>query len=269
MKLEGKVAIVTGGARGMGRSHCLALAREGAHIVTCDRGADLPFVVPLGTRGELDETIELVEALGQRALGLIADVRKADEVEAVIDMAVEEFGKVDILVNNAGVGGVVAPCHEITEDQWDLVLEVNLKGPWLFCKYAIPHMIAQRGGKIINVSSVGGLVAMPAPVTPYVCSKHGLIGLTRALAAELAPYKINVNAVCPGAVDTPMLRKTCERMGVPGEEGLKMWTEPMLFKELITPQDISNAVVWLASEDSRFITGRAIPIDGGWTGLIP
>ena len=110
---------------------------------------------------------------------------------------------------------------------------------------------------------------MPAPVSPYICSKHGVIGLTKALAWELATYRINVNAVCPGAVDTPMLRKTCERMDMHIEEALKAWTEPMLFKELISPQDIANAVVWLASEDSRFVTGRSIAVDGGWTGLIP
>jgi len=269
MKLEGKVAIVTGGARGMGRAQCLALAQEGANIVTCDIGKDLPFVISLGTGSELEETINQVNAIGKKAIGLIADVTKANEVKAVVDKAIDTFGKIDILVNNAGLGGIVAPCHEVTEEQWDMMLNVNLKGVWLFCKYVIPHMIKQKSGKIINISSVGGLCAMPAPVAPYICSKHGVIGLTRALAWELATYKINANAICPGAVDTPMLRKTCERMGIPVEEGLKAWTEPMLFKELISPQDIANAVVWLASEDSRFVTGRSIAIDGGWTGLIP
>ena len=269
MKLEGKVAIVTGGARGMGRSQCLALAQEGADIVTCDICRDLPFVVPLGTKGELDETIDQVRALGRQAIGLIADVTKANEVKAVVDKTMDQFGKVDILVNNAGLGGIVTPCHEITEEQWDLMLGVNLKGVWLSCKYVIPHMIKQKSGKIISISSVGGLTAMPAPVAPYICSKHGVIGLTKALAWELAPYKINVNALCPGAVDTPMLRKTCERLGIPVEEAIRAWTEPMLFKELVPPQAVADAVVWLASEGSRFVTGRSIPIDGGWTGLIP
>jgi len=255
MKLEGKTAIVTGGARGMGRAMCIALAREGADIVTCDKGSDLPFVVPLASKTELDDTVDKAKALGRKASGLTADVSKADEVEAVVAKTIDEFGKIDILVNNAGVGGIVAPCQDVTEEQWEMVLNVNLKGPWLFCKYVIPHMIKQESGKIINISSVGGLVPMPAPVAPYICSKHGLIGLTRALAWELSSYRINVNAICPGAIDTPMLRKTAERMDVPEEEGLKAWAEPMLFKELIPPEDVANAVVWLASEDSRFVTG--------------
>jgi 3-oxoacyl-[acyl-carrier protein] reductase len=236
MKLKGRVAIVTGGARGMGRAICLALARQGVDIVTCDRGKDLPFAVPLASKDELEDTVVEIKRTGCRAFGLIADVSKTEEVKEVVDSALKEFGKVDILVNNAGLGGIVKPCQEVTEEEWEMVQNVNLRGPWLFCKYVIPHMLKQGNGRIINISSVGGLVAMPAPVAPYICSKHGLIGLTRALAWELAPYKVTVNAICPGAVDTPMLRKTAERMGMEMDEGLKAWTEPMLFKELIPPR---------------------------------
>jgi len=268
MKLEGKVAIVTGGARGQGRSHCLSLAREGADIVACDICKDLPVDWPLGKRGELDETVNQVKALGRRAIDLIADISKADEVRAVVDKTIDEFGKVDILVNNAAVDFLYGPCHKVTEEDWDIMLDVNLKGTWLCCKYVIPHMIKQKSGKIINISSVCGLMGMEN-VVPYTCSKHGVIGLTRALAAELAPYKINVNAICPGAVDTPMLSASAKIIGITPEEAQKMWGESTLLGELWQPQDISNAVVWLASEDSRYLTGHSLPADGGWIGLIP
>jgi SDR family mycofactocin-dependent oxidoreductase len=268
MKLEGKVAIITGGARGMGRSHCLALAREGAHIVTCDICKDYRVDWPLGEKNELDETINQVHALGRKAIGLIADISKANEVKAMVEKAIDTFGRVDILVNNAAVDFLYGPCHETSEEDWDLMIEVNLKGTWLCCKYVIPHMINQKSGKIINISSVCGRLGM-ANTVPYTCSKHGVIGLTRALAAELAPYKVNVNAICPGAVDTPMLSESARMIGITSDEAKEKWMESTLLHELLQPKDISNAVVWLASEDSRFITGHSLPTDGGWIGLIP
>jgi len=263
MKLEGKVAIVTGGARGMGRSHCLALAREGADIVTCDICKDMPIELSLGKKGELDETVEQVNALGGKAIGMVADVSKANEVKAVVDRTIETFGKVDILVNNAAVD-IFGPCHEVSEEDWDVIIDVNLKGSWLFCKYIIPHMLEQESGKIINISSVYGRTGI-ANMVPYSCSKHGVIGLTRSLAAELAPYKINVNAICPGTVDTPMLSESYKITGITPEEILKS----TLFGKVWRPEDISNAVVWLASEESCFLTGHSLPADGGWIGLIP
>jgi len=268
MKLEGKVAIVTGGARGMGRSHCLALAQEGAHIITFDICKDYPVDWPLGKKGELEETINQVLALGRRAVGLVADVSKGSEVKAVVDRAINEFGRVDILVNNAAVDFHYGPCHEVSEEDWELMLNVNLKGPWLCCKYVIPQMMKQKSGKIINISSVCGRMGMPN-VVPYTCSKHGVIGLTRALAAELAPYKINVNAICPGPVDTPMFSESARIIGVALKDAKEKWVENTVWRELWQPQDISKAVVWLASEDSRFLTGHSLPADGGWIGLLP
>jgi len=268
MKLEGKVAIVTGGARGMGRSHCLALAQEGAHIVTCDICRDLPVDWPLGTKEELDETVNQINALGGKAIGVIADISKANEVKVVVHKTIGEFGKVDILVNNAAVDFLYGPCHETSEQEWDIMLDINLKGQWLCCKYAIPHMIKQKSGKIINISSVCGFTGL-ANVVPYTCSKYGVIGLTKALAAELAPYKINVNAICPGAVDTPMLSESARIIGITPEEAQEKWGESTLLHELWQPQDISKAVLWLASEDSHFLTGHSLPADGGWIGLVP
>jgi len=269
MKLKGKVAIVTGGARGMGRSHCIALAQEGADIVACDICNDIPLAgYGLGKNEELEETVERVKALGRKAIAVIADVSKADEVKALVDRTIDEFGKVDILVNNAGVALVGRPFHEVTEEQWDMVLNVNLKGAWLCCKYVIPHMINQKSGKIINISSHCGLIGI-ATIGPYTCAKHGVIGLTRTLAAELAPQGINVNAICPGAVDTPMLSGSFEQLGITFEEAEKEWGGTSVVPgELIPPEDISRLVVWLASDDSRFLHGRSILI-GSSTGLIP
>lgn len=269
MKLEGKVAIVTGGARGMGRSHCLALAREGANIVTCDVCKDMSLVgYTLARNEELDETVDQIKALGRKAIGLIADISKADEVKGVVDRAMDEFGKIDILVNNAGVALIGTPCHEVTEEQWDMVMSVNLKGSWLCCKYVIPHMLNQKRGKIINISSHCGLIGI-ATIAPYTCAKHGLIGLTRTLSAELAPHGINVNAICPAAVDTPMLSGSFEQIGMTFEEAEKEWGGSSVVPgELMPPEDISKLVVWLASEESRFIHGRSILV-GSSTGLIP
>jgi SDR family mycofactocin-dependent oxidoreductase len=269
MKLEGKVAMVTGGGRGMGRSHCLALAREGADIVTFDICKDLPPIgYSLSRNEELDETVGQVKALGRKAISLIADVSKAQEVKGVVDRAIDKFGKIDILVNNAGIALIGTPFHEVTEEQWDMILNVNLKGSWLCCKYVIPHMIKQKRGKIINIASHCGLIGI-ATIGPYTCAKHGIIGLTRTLAAELAPLGINVNAICPAAVDTPMLSKSFEQIGMTFEEAEKEWGGASVVPhELIPPEDISKVVVWLASEDSRFLHGRSILV-GASTGLIP
>lgn len=268
MKLEGKVAIVTGAARGMGRSHCLALAAEGADIVACDIGQDLSAVgYPLGKKTQLDETVELVKASGRRAIGVITDVTNADQVKAMVDLTLEQFGQIDILVNNAGVALIGIPVHEVTEEQWDVVMNVNLKGTWLCCKYVIPHMVAQRSGKIINISSHAGLIGI-ATLGPYACSKHGVLGLTRTLTAELAPYGINVNAICPRAVATPMLEESFKLVGMSHEEAEKEWGGSALSGGVIPPEDISKVVVWLASDDARYVNGRSLLI-GTSTGLIP
>lgn len=268
MKLRQKVALVTGAARGMGRTHCLALAAEGADIVACDVCKDLSAVgYPMGKKSELDRTVEEVRALGREAIGIVADVSKEAEVKAMIDRAIDQFGRIDILVNNAGVALIAVPVHEVTEEQWDRVMNVNLKGTWLCCKHVIPHMMKQKSGRIINMSSHAGLVGI-ATVGPYACSKHGVVGLTRTLAVELAPYGINVNAICPRAVGTPMLTESFKLIGMTHEEAEKEWGGSNLSGGVIPPEDISKVVVWLASDDARFIDGRSLLI-GTSTGLIP
>ena len=269
MKLEGKIAFVTGAARGMGREHCLALAGEGADIVASDIGEDIPVAgYRLGKNEELEETVEKVRALGRRAIAITADISKSDQVKNAVDKAIESFGTIDILVNNAGVALIGTPFHEVTEEQWDMVLDVNLKGAWLCCKYIIPHMLNQKSGKIINISSHAGVIGI-ATIGPYTCAKHGIVGMTRVLAAELAPHGINVNALCPGGVDTPMLSQAFEQIGMTFEEAEKEWGGSSVVPgELIPPEDMAKMVLWLASEDSRYIHGRSIHV-GSSTGLIP
>ncbi len=272
MKLEGKVAIVTGGARGMGREHCLALAREGADIVACDIGANADLIgYGLAKNEDLDETVRQVKALGRRALGIITDITKADQVKKMVDQTIEAFGKIDILVNNAGVALIGVPTDEVTEDQWDLMMNVNLKGPWICCKEVMPHMKAQKSGKIVNIASHCGLIGIP-DIAPYNCAKHGVVGLTRTLAAELGALGINVNAVCPAAVKTPMLEGAFEQLGTTLEEArrqnLPLGPPTVVPDELIPPEGISNVVLFLASDDAKYLHGRSI-IVGSTLALIP
>ncbi len=272
MRLKGKVAIVTGGARGMGRSHCLTLAREGADIVACDINKTSPLVgYKMGGNEELEETVNQVKALRRRSIGLIADITKEDQVKQLVEMAVDEFGKIDILVNNAGIALIGTPTDQVTEAQWDLMMDVNLKGPWFCCKAVIPHMVANKSGKIVNIASHCGIAGFPN-VGPYNCAKHGVIGLTRTLAAELAPSGINVNAICPAAVHTPMLEGAFEQAGTTLEEARKK-NDPfgalsVVPGELIPPEGISNVVLFLASDDARYLHGRSILV-GSTITLIP
>jgi NAD(P)-dependent dehydrogenase (short-subunit alcohol dehydrogenase family) len=269
LNLKGKVAIVTGGARGQGRAHCIALAREGADIVTCDLGKPDPEMDwSVGTSEEIAETVAQVKRLGRKALGLSADISKEAEVKAMVEATISEFGKVDILVNNAAVCHLSEPLEQAKEKDWNRMIDINLKGPWLCCKAVVPHMIKRNYGKIINISSIAGLTGF-ANTSPYICSKHGVMGLTIALAVELAPYKINVNTVCPGPIDTPMYYESIKKTGLTLEEGNKMWLASTVLNQLIPPEEVSNAVVWFASDVSRMVTGQYLAVSGGWTGIVP
>jgi NAD(P)-dependent dehydrogenase (short-subunit alcohol dehydrogenase family) len=269
LMLNGKVAIVTGGARGMGRAHCIALAKEGADVVTCDVDGTLPDIDwRFGTKEELDETVGQVKAMGQRAIGMTLDVRNEGEVRGMVDRTLSEFGKVDVLVNNASVCHLSEPMEETSERQWNSMIDINLKGSWLCCKHVVPHMIKQHYGKIVNISSIAGLTGFPNTL-PYISSKHGIMGLTMGLAAELAPYKINVNTICPGPVKTPMFDESIEKTGQTLEEGTESWLSSTVFNELLQPEDLSNAVLFFASDVSRYITGQYLSVSGGWVGLLP
>lgn len=269
-KLDGKVALITGGARGQGRSHALALAREGADIVVCDIAAQLPTApYPLASEDDLDETARMVEALDRRCLAVRADVRDGDQMRGLVERAISELGRIDILLTNAGIESF-GKAWELTEEQWDEMISVNLTGAWKNCKAVIPHMIERRTGVTVITSSVAGLKGL-ANEAHYCAAKHGVVGLMRSLAVELAPYGIRVNTVHPSSVDTPIIKNqamytlfsggkpdaTLEEV-VPAFEALNRLDTPWM-----EPEDISNAVLWLVSDEARYVTGVTLPVDAG------
>lgn len=244
MTLENKTAIVTGGSRGIGRAICLALAREGANVVTCyANGADAA-----------NETVKLCEELGVKAKAVKADVASSEDVNNMIDMVKAEFGSIDILVNNAGITKDNLML-KMTEDDFQQVIDTNLKGAFLFTKGVSKIMLKQRAGKIINISSVVGVRGNAGQVN-YSASKAGLIGMTKSVAKELASRGITCNAVAPGFIETDMTAKLPEAVV---EEMLK--TVPM--KSIGNVSDVANLVKFLASDEARYITGQVICVDGG------
>ncbi|MGI8334207.1 mycofactocin-coupled SDR family oxidoreductase [Actinomadura scrupuli] len=271
-RVEGKVAFITGAARGQGRSHAVRLAQEGADIIAIDVCRQLEGVpLPMSTPEDLDETVAQVKALGRRIVAAQVDVRDFDAMKAVVDDGVTELGRLDIVAANAGLANTGAPAHEMPEKAWRDMIDVNLTGVWLSAKAAIPHMIeGGRGGTIVLTSSVGGMKAIPH-VGHYVSAKHGVVGLMRSLAVELAQYNIRVNSVHPTQVDTPMMmNEPTYRMFRPDLENptkediapisQMMNTLPVPWVEAV---DVSNAVLFLASDEGRYITGVQLPIDAG------
>ena len=244
-RFEGKVALVTGAASGIGRGSALAFAQEGASVVVADVTED-------GGR----ETVELIEDAGGRAKFVKADVSKTGDVEALVEQAITTFGRLDYAHNNAGVLGTAKATHEIDEADWDRLIAINLKGVWLCMKYEVPQML-ERGGAIVNTSSAAGLVGMQA-LAAYTASKHGVAGLTKSAALDYAKLGIRVNAVCPGGIDTPLVRNIEDPASFPPQAMPAM-------KRFGTPEDIANAVIWLCSEDASYVTGHLMSVDGAMT----
>ncbi len=269
MKLEGKVAIVTGGARGNGFASAKLMAQEGADIVIadiCEDMATIPY--RMSTVDSMGQAVEELKGLGRKALGIKCDVRKADQVEAMVQQTMDEFGKIDILVNNAGNSSMVA-VSEMDEATWDEVLDTHLKGTFLCSRYVVPNMIEQHSGKVVSISSVGGIRGFGLGAH-YCAAKHGIIGFTKSLAMETADHNINVNVVCPGTVWTPMMQGVAEYFGMTEEDAKPQFLAGQSFQDReITPEDIGRAVLWLVSEDSRCITGNQILVDAGWTCRAP
>lgn len=241
--LDGRVAIVTGGARGLGRAAARALASVGAHVVVTSRDQAVAEAA----------AHELAQTTGVPALGVAVDVRDDAAVRDLVGRTVAAFGRIDILVNNAGMTRR-QPLSELSEADWDEVVDTNLKGAWLCCRAVEPVMRAARWGRIINVSSMLGQIGLPNR-SPYVASKGGLTALTRALAVELAPHQITVNAICPGPFMTSM-HDPAARAALVAQIPLGRWGEPA---------EIEGAIVYLASPASSFVTGAALAIDGGYT----
>jgi SDR family mycofactocin-dependent oxidoreductase len=260
--LTGQVALVTGAARGQGRSHCLALAECGADIAALDVCADLDVPnYPLATRAELDEVVAAVEGMDRRALPLVADVRDTAAVRASVAAVEEAFGRLDVLVNNAAVV-TSAPFWELSEQQWTAVVDTNLSGVWRTTTAAAGLLRRSPRGRIVNIASTGGVRAVPE-FAHYVAAKHGVVGLTRAMAIELAPARVTVNAILPGAVDSPMLAGLADELGLTPEDVHKRWLHEQLLVEVIEPAEITGALLWLLSDAARHVTGHCLAVDGG------
>ena len=267
---EGKVAVITGGARGQGRSHALEFARLGADIAVCDLCHDLGSVgYPLGTSDDLAETVRLVEALGRRCVSSVTDVRDLDATMGFVDEARSELGSVDILVANAGISALGSICT-MSGAEWSETIDTNLTGLFNAMRAVSPHMRRQRWGRIVGISSMMGRSSNPG-IPAYVASKWGVIGLVKSVAFELAAFGVTVNAVAPGNVSTPMIHNDTlyglmrpdlehpTREDVePGMTALHVQPVPWL-----EPEEITAAVVFLASEAARHITGSVIDVDAG------
>ncbi|MBL7502764.1 mycofactocin-coupled SDR family oxidoreductase [Frankia sp. CNm7] len=271
-RVDGKVAFITGAARGQGRSHALTLAREGADIIAIDVCKQLENAAfPMSTPEDLAETVRLVEKTGRRIYAVEGDVRDFDVLQATVDEGVARFGRLDIVCANAGLGSNGAKLHRMSEQTWRQMIDVNLTGVFLTTRVATPHIIAGgRGGSIILTSSVGGLRALPN-VGHYTAAKHGVVGIMRTLAMELGKYSIRVNSLHPTQVNTPMaindgtFRLFRPDLENPTVEDFAPISQSMhiLPTPWVEPEDISNAVLFLASDDSRFITGVTLPVDAG------
>jgi SDR family mycofactocin-dependent oxidoreductase len=273
-RLEGKVAFVTGAARGQGRSHAVRMAQEGADIIAIDLVSQIDTVpYAMASPDDLAETVRQVEALDRRIVAREADVRDFGALSAAVDAGVAELGRLDVVSANAGVFSH-ATAEELTDAAWDDMIDVNLKGVWHTAKAAIPHLRAAGGGSIVITSSTAGLKGFPNFVH-YVASKHGVVGVMRTLALELAPDLIRVNTVHPTSVDTDMIQNQAmydlfAPDYPPGTAGRDVFRERMggmnaLPVPWIEAVDISNAVVWLASDEARYVTGIQLPVDAGST----
>ncbi|GGM80911.1 putative short-chain type dehydrogenase/reductase [Thermopolyspora flexuosa] len=269
-RVSGKVAFITGAARGQGRSHAVRLAQEGADIIAVDICRQIDTVpYPMATPDDLAETVKQVEALDRRIVAVEADVRDHDALQAAVDRGVAELGRLDIVVANAGIASH-GSAEEMSLQTWQDMIDVNLTGVWLTAKVAIPHLKAAGGGSIIITSSAAGLQAY-ANVSHYVAAKHGVVGLMRTLALELGPHNIRVNSIHPTQVDTPMImNEPTYRLFMPDAENPTREDFAPVSQAMhalptpwMDPVDISNAVLFLASDEARYITGVTLPVDAG------
>jgi len=250
-RLTGKVALVTGGGSGIGRASALAFAREGAKVIVADINID---------GGEA--TAHAIEKAGGNAIFIKADVSQRTEVEAMASKAIDVYGQLDCAFNNAGIEGTLGiPIVDYAEENWDRVIDINLKGVWLCMKYELPRMLKHGGGAIVNMASVAGLVGGKMGAA-YYASKHGIVGLTKAAAIEYGQSGIRVNAVCPGVIQTRMGESLFKASPDPEAEAQIIALHPI--GRIGTPDEVAESVVWLCSDASSFVTGHAMTVDGGY-----
>jgi SDR family mycofactocin-dependent oxidoreductase len=270
-RVEGKVAFITGAARGQGRAHAVRLAQEGADIIAVDICKDVEGALPMATLEDLAETESLVKAQGRRVVAAQADVRDFDTLKAAVDDGVAQLGRLDIIVANAGIASLGGPVQSMNRESWQDTIDINLTGVWNTARAAVQHIIdGGRGGAIVLTSSVGGMKALPG-MSHYVSAKHGVVGLMRSLAVELASYNIRVNSVHPSNVNTPMLmNEGTYRLFRPDLENPTQADAAVILQMMhslpvpwVEPEDVASAVAFLASDDARYITGVPLPVDAG------
>lgn len=262
--------MITGGARGQGRSHAVVFAREGADIVICDVAEQVEGVpYPLGTEEDMAETVRLVEEADQRCVAVKADTRSEADMKRVADTAMAEFGKIDALVVNHGLSIFAPKTWELSEDQWQLTIDTNLTGVWKTCKAIVPHMIeGGNGGSIGITSSTAGITGFPY-MSHYASAKHGVVGLALTLAIELAPYNIRVNTVHPCATETPMISNEYFDQWMEDHPDISAGTIGLNMGNLLAvdrndPSDVSHAYLYLASDQARHVTGLQLKVDAGY-----
>jgi len=254
LRLNNKIVVVTGAGRGVGEAISIRLAKEGADIVVCDIDFD-----------NAERTAEKIKTIGRQSLAIKADVSKGKDVEEMVNLTMEKFGRIDILVNNAGIL-IIKPIVEFEEEEWDRVIDVDLKGVFLCSRAVAKIMINQKSGKIINISSSSGKMGTEF-FANYAAAKFGVIGFTQGLAKELAPYKITVNAVCPGIIATKMWdyvdEELSKRLSLPKGEAFKKQIQKIPLSQSGTPEDVAGVVVFLLSSEADYMTGQAINVTGG------
>ncbi|ODU07059.1 MAG: 3-ketoacyl-ACP reductase [Pseudonocardia sp. SCN 72-86] len=267
-RVTGKVALVTGGARGQGRSHAIRLAQEGADVIVIDSLADVPRAAyPMATADDLARTIDSVEALGRRIVARRADVRDQEALRAAVSEGVSELGRLDVVCANAGIC-IPGAWEEIDSAAWQATLDINLTGVWHTIAVSAPHLVRAGGGSIICTGSTAGVKGVPFMV-PYVAAKHGLVGVAKAMANELGPHGIRVNVVHPSGVETAMtpgLGRMMELIGENPRLGAAAFTNALPVERLL-PGDVTDAVLFLASDESRYVTGTELKVDAGNTNL--
>lgn len=243
---EGKVALVTGGSFGIGRATAIAFAKKGARVVVSDIIED-------------NETLDTIKKEGGEGIFVKCDVGSIAEVEALMKKTKDHYGRLDYAFNNAGIEGVPAEIQDGREEDWDRAINVNLKGVWSCMKYQIPIMLEQGRGSIVNCASIAGLVGFPN-LSPYVASKHAVVGITKTAALETAQKGIRVNAVCPGVIKTPMI----DRFTGKQKEAEQAFIAKKPMGRMGEPEEVATAVLWLCSDEASFVTGQALAVDGGW-----
>lgn len=253
MKLEGRVAIVTGAGQGIGRADALAFVKEGAKVVILD------------ITDKIYDVKKEIEAMGGEALAIRCDVSNKEQVDSMVKEALNKYGRIDILVNNAGTRGARKEITELEEEEWEKTISVDLKGTFLCSKAVIPTMIKQKGGKIINNASISGEVTGYPKAVDYCAAKGGMVGLTKALTLEVGKYGINVNAIAPGAIETELTTGATQKHTL----NLKTLKYRIPLRRTGKPEDVANLIIFLSSNESDYITGQVIVIDGGWTQRLP